>query len=220
MTIPNGQGWDYEGTTAVIAAQVFTVNDFGRRVKNTTTNAVYTVFAAGTGVGCLINVSATQYGEVLFSLHDFREVTSGLAVANIAGNGGILASDTTPVMGVDAAKTHSILWAASNSDVIATQIAVPSDVDFTRSVFFDLTTVSAGTTNAATITVDTYWNSGTVLTASCVGAATTTVTTATATFLTANLPTAATRLTLALTPAAHTTDTMSLFNVRMRYFRA
>ncbi len=102
---------------------------------------------------------------------------------------------------------------------MGTQVALPADFDGSRDVSVYLTTVSAGTSNAATFTVETSWDSGTVVVDTCTGLASTTVTTAAATIAAADVPDSPTRLTLMLTPAAHATDTMSLFAVKIRYFK-
>ncbi len=218
MTYPNGQGFDYSfATTAARLAYAFTTNDKGRNVEDLESGSIFMVIGSGAGAASMAAMPR-GYREYVFSLHEFREVTSGGAVGNIAANGGILANDTTPVMGVDASETTSILWAAGNADLIGTQVALPADFDGSRDVSLYLTTVSAGTTNAATFTVETSWDSGTVVVDTCTGLASATVATAVATIAAADIPDTATRLTLMLTPATHATDTMSLFAVRLRYF--
>lgn len=205
-------------TTAARIAYTFGPHDVGRLVQDQENGNYYWVVVSGAGAGTMTPLQSLQ-GSVQLSLHSFREITSGGAVGNIAANGGILASDTTPVMGVDASESTTILWAASNSDLIGTQIALPADFDGTRDVTVQLTAASGGTTNACTFTVETSWDSGTVVVDTCTGAATATVATYSATIAAADVPDTASRLTLELTPAAHTTDTMILLAAKLRYYR-
>jgi len=205
-------------TTAARLAYTFGPNDVGQLVQDQENGLYYWVIASGAGAGTMSSLQSTQ-GDVLLSLHDFREVTSGGAVGNIVAIGGILASDTTPVMGVHSSESTTILWAAGNADLIGTQIALPADFDGTRDATLQLTAASGGTTNACTFTVETSWDSGTVASDTCTGAATVTVATYSATIAAADVPNSASRLTLMLTPATHATDTMILHAARLRYYR-
>lgn len=204
-------------TTVELLAFPFLSTDVGfSRVFNNATGYFYDVVASGTGAACIARRSG-GYAERVLSLHDFRKVSAGGAVGDTTANGGILSSNTTPVMGVDGAKTTTILWAAADATPIGTQIAMPADFDGTRDVFVDMTSVSAGTSNAASFTFDTYWDSGAVVSDTFTGLASTTPTSAVVTIAAADIPDTATRLTIIITPAAHATDTMSLFRVSIRY---
>ena len=97
--------------------------------------------------------------DILLSLNDWRECDANGDVGAIAANGGILASDTTPILRGNAAETQEISWAASNNDPITTQIGLPSDFSGADDVFLELW-VNSGTTDAATFTVETGWDGG------------------------------------------------------------
>ncbi len=204
-------------TTAELLAYAFVSGDVGcARVRDNQTGFYYDVIASGTGATCIARQPG-GYTEMCLSLHDFRKVSAGGAVGDTTANGGILSSNTTPVMGVDAAATTTILWAAGDATPIGTQIALPADFDGTRDVFVDITTVSAGTTNAASLTVASYWDSGTVVSDTLTGLASATPTLATATIAAADVPDSPRRLTFIITPATHATDTMSMFRFSIRY---
>jgi len=98
-------------------------------------------------------------------LKDWREVTSAGAVANIAGNGGILASDTTPILGAEAtSEAWSLAWAAGNSDIIQQQLALPDNFDGRDDVLVELwvrtDNAGGGGIEAGTFSVLTSWDNG------------------------------------------------------------
>lgn len=156
-------------------------------------------------------------GAILLSLNDFREVSSGGDVSNIAGNGGLLASDTTPIHEGNAAETQQLNWAASNSDIIATQITLPPDFDGTEDVQVELLTAS-GTTDLASFTVESGWDGAALVSdAATDPAASATPHRVTATISAADIPDEPFTLTLILTPGAHTTNAILLLGVRILY---
>lgn len=156
--------------------------------------------------------------SILPSLYDFREVDANGDVGAITANGGLLASDTTPAIeGVTTTETQQISWVASNSDIIAAQFALPAEFDGTRDVILELW-VSSGTTNAATFTVETSWNGGTLVSDTCTdGALSATVHKTSCTISAADIPDSPSYVTLMLTPAAHTTNAINLFSARILY---
>jgi hypothetical protein len=154
---------------------------------------------------------------ILFSLFDFREVDANSDVGAIAANGGILASDTTPIMRANAAETQEIGWAASNSDAIAAQKPLEFDFDGNQDVLVELD-VSSGTTDPATFTCETGWDGGALVSDTITdGAKSATVHTISGVIAAADIPDGARRLSITLTPAAHTTDAIVLQNVRLGY---
>jgi hypothetical protein len=216
MTLPIIQRFE---TTAARIAYTFTTNDRGFLVEDLELAQLYYIFRSGAGANTCVPFPS-EFGEVMFDLRDFHEVSSGGDVGNLADTGGgQLASDSTPTYIGDAAESAVITWAASNSDIIGASTSLPSDFDTTRDCFVDLTTSSGGTTNAATLTVETSWDGGTIVADTATGAASVTPATATATVAAADVPAGANRVTVMLTPASHTTDTMLLFRVRLRYYR-
>jgi hypothetical protein len=156
--------------------------------------------------------------ELLFSVNDFREVDANSDVGAIAANGGLLASDTTPILEGNAAETLQINWAASNSDIIATQRSLPSRFNGKNDVLVELW-VASGTTDPATFTVETGWDGGALVSDSASDATTksATVHKITATIAAADIPDNASYVTLILTPGAHTTNAVLLQAVRLSY---
>lgn len=153
-----------------------------------------------------------------FSLHDLREVDANGDVGAIAANGGILASDTTPIMrGASSLISQEISWAASNSDPIAAQRPLPEDFDGREDVFAELW-VNSGTTDAATFTVATSWDGGATVTDTATDTAKSATThKITCVIAAADIPDAASSLTILLTPGAHTTNAIQLTNIRLGY---
>lgn len=154
------------------------------------------------------------------SLHNWREADANADVGAIAANGGILASDTTPIMrGASSLITQEISWAASNSDPIVAQVTLPEDFDGRSEVIFEFW-VNSGTTDAVSFTVATSWDGGaTVSDTSSSDTATKSATThkVTATVAAADIPDNAAFLTVLLTPGAHTTNAIQLQGVRGLY---
>jgi hypothetical protein len=157
---------------------------------------------------------------VLFSLYDFREVDSSSDVGDTTANGGLLSSNTTPILRGNAAETQEISWATGNVDPIAVQKSLPSDFDGSSDVTVDLW-VNSGTTNAATFTVETGWDGAALVSDTADDSSTKSATThkITATIAAADIPDTASNLTLVLTPATHATDTIQLQGMRVNYKR-
>ena len=152
------------------------------------------------------------------SLHDFRETDANGAVANIAGNGGILASDTTPIMRNTSGKiSQEISWAASNADPILLQRALPEEFNSAENVVIEAI-VNSGTTDAASFTVGTSWDGeATVSTTLTDGAKSATFHKITATIPASSLPANPSSVSVMLTPAAHTTNGIQLQSFRMLF---
>jgi hypothetical protein len=155
--------------------------------------------------------------NIPISLHDFREASSAGVVGNIAANGGILASDTTPIMrGLSGTIAQEISWASSNNDPIVAQVSLPPDLDGDEDVHVECL-VSSGTTNAASLTVETAWDNEDKVVDSAVGQATTAAHKTLAVISGSDIPDGASFLTLLLTPVAHTTNALNLHGVRVTY---
>lgn len=206
-------------TTAARLLYAFDANDRGSTVFDLENGRMYVVAAGGTGAGVMVPL-AEQYGTILLRLRDFHEVDANGDVGNLADTGGgQLAGDSTPIYRGDAAESGEIVWAASNNDIIALSTSLPDDIDDTRDFYVDLTVASGGTANAASFTVETGWDGGALVSDTATGAAATADQDITATVAAADVPASPKRLTLMLTPTAHTTDTKILKRARLRYFR-
>jgi hypothetical protein len=192
------------------------------------------VLAVDSVEGVLVHVSAVmnaalessqaEYGCISLSLHDFREVNSSSDEGNIAANGGLLASDTTPIMRGDANESQEISWAAGNADIISAQKALPPDFDGTQDVLVELfvytDNAGGGGIDAATFTVETSWDAAALVSDTATdGTPATTMHKITATIDKADIPDSASVLSLDLTPAAHANDPTQLVGARILYRR-
>jgi hypothetical protein len=163
-------------------------------------------------------VSAQKF--IPIPLHTLRETTN-FDVSNIAANGGILASDTTPIMDAINAATNGcqrLLWASSNNDQVVFQVPLPPDLDASSDLVIHTRIVSGGTTNAVGFTVDSFFNEGdTKVVDTSETNQTTTWAEKITTIAAADVPSGAQTLTVGLTPVAHTTDTLALSAVWIEY---
>lgn len=165
-------------------------------------------------------VVVSLWDSIPVSLYSLREVTSGGDVANIAANGGILASDTTPIMRGDAANSAEVVWVTGDVDPVGFQLSLPTGADGTVAAYLDLE-VYSGTTNAATMGVASSWNGAAEVTDSASDSGTNSATahTITATIAAADIPDAPTRVTFRITPPTHATDAIGLVGARLRFKR-
>ena len=156
--------------------------------------------------------------QIPLSLIAFRESDASADVGNIVANGGILASDTTPVLrGASGLISQEISWASSNSDPIVCQAMLPECFNGQEDVYVELW-VSSGTTDAATFTVATSWDAGATVTDTATdGAKSATMHKITATISAGDIPDSASFVTVLLTPAAHTTNAVQLHAARLGF---
>lgn len=156
--------------------------------------------------------------SIQISLNDFRECNSSGDVGAIVANGGILASDTTPILEGDTNEVQRINWATGNVDPLTAQFALPNDFDGGQDVTLDLW-VASGTTNLFSMTVETSWDGAALVSDSAVDPAqSATIHKITATISAADIPDGASFVTIALTPtAAHATDAYFLYAARLNY---
>lgn len=208
-------------TTAARLAAVWTNTDLHSVCYDSENGNAYLVIAAGTGVATMQPLGGTgaRYGYVTIPLASFREVDGNGDVGLITANGGILASDTTPILRGSSAESFEIAWAASNNDAIQAAVSLPRDIDDTRDVTFFVTTSSAGTTDLASFTFEAGWDNGALVSDTCTGLASTTITDCTVTVAAADVPASPKNVNVVLAPTAHTTDVKLLHGVVMRYFK-
>jgi hypothetical protein len=156
------------------------------------------------------------------SLFDWREVTSGGDVGDIAANGGILASDTDPILRADAAESHEIVWAAGNADIISTHLTLPSNFNGASDATLDLWILTdnagGGGIDAGTFTVETSWDGGALVSDTATdGTPAITSHKITATIAAADIPNTASYVTIHLTLNAHASDPVSLLGARLNF---
>ncbi len=163
----------------------------------------------------------TTQGFIDFPLNTWREA-SNFDVGAIAANGGILASDTTPILSAINDATDGcqrIQWAASNNDQIINQFMIPYDLDTSYDMQLNVRIASGGTTDAVGFTVDTFFSEGdTKVTDTTATNQTTSYANKAATIAAADVA-GRTNVTIGLTPVAHTTDTMNCTAIFLKYQR-
>lgn len=173
------------------------------RVTDAITNAAWVV----------IDSTQQATGFIGIPLTALRELSSA-DIINAAGNGGLLAKDTTPILEKVNGATDGAMrlnWASSNVDVVSFQFAVPPDLDDTKDVLVKIRAAMQGTTDTPTITVDSWWDFGDTKVTDATEAVTgTTIATYTATIATADVP-AANTCTINLTPGTHSTASHALY---------
>lgn len=176
-----------------------------------------------TGAVTAAKLSTTiKTGFIPVPLTTVREVVSN-NITNAAGNGGLLASDTTPIFEFTNGDTDSALrlrWAASNSDAIVFQVPLPPDLDDAANVEVHFRAAMAGATDTPVVSADSYFNEGDTKVEDDSTALSNSVAEKTITIDAADVPSGAQTLTVELTPGAHTTDAMHLYAIWVEYTRA
>jgi hypothetical protein len=154
---------------------------------------------------------------VNLSLFDFREVDANGDVGAITANGGILASDTTPILRGDSNQAQEIAWVAADVDPIAIQVGLPDNFDGSADVVLECV-LSSGTTDDADLAVETSWDAAAQVADAVVEAgASATPHVNIATIAAADVPDAADRVTIILTPPTHATDAIVLHGIKLKY---
>jgi predicted RecA/RadA family phage recombinase len=161
-------------------------------------------------------------GYVNVPLTALREVFSN-NITNIAANGGVLASDTTPILSFTNGDTDSALrvaWVLDDVDPIVFQAVLPPDIDVSEDLTVHVRMASESTTDAVGFTSDTYFNEGDTKVED------TSETNQTATYAekiitiaASDIPAGAQTITCELTPVAHSTDAMYITACWLEYTR-
>jgi hypothetical protein len=153
----------------------------------------------------------------------FRKADANNHVPNSAGNGGVLASDTTPLLRASLSSAmQEVRWSAGTADRILTSIPVPIDLDDTKDMFVELSVYTdnsgGGAIDAATFSVWHSWDAaGAIEDVATDSSPSTAVHTITATI--DDVDAGAKSLSLVLIPTAHANDPVHLTGVRVRYTR-
>lgn len=176
-----------------------------------------------TGAITAVKLSTTlKTGFIPVSLASVREITTG-AFINAAGNGGLLATDTTPILNTingDTDGAWRLAWAASNSDAIGFQVPLPPDLDEASVVEIHLRAYMAGATDTPVISADSYFDEGDTKVEDDSPALNATPTERIITIAAADVPAGAQTLSVELTPGAHTTDILYVTAIWLEYTRA
>ena len=162
-------------------------------------------------------------GFIPISLNSFRELAAGVYI-NAAGNGGILATDTTPILtNIADGDATRIAWAAGNTDQIATSLILPPDIDLTKTLVVHLLcSKDANVNNACHLDGEAYFGESDADCFPAAAAANLLIDTKgeyTATILAADLPATQVNynMTLVLMPEAHAGDVVYLHGAWLEY---
>ena len=197
------------------------ISTLDSQVSFTDTNNLTTAATVMAALDELYQNAISIQGFINIPLTSLRECSSG-AVGNIAANGGILASDTTPVLSPVLASPldacQEVDWVNSNNDPVLFQTALPPDLDDGADLVIHSRIRSGGTSNAVGFVCTSYFNEGDT-TQSDTGETNQTNTWAEKiiTIGAGDVPSGAQTLTCILTPAAHTTDHMYLSALWIEY---
>jgi hypothetical protein len=182
--------------------------------------AVFTARTATTwSVSILANSSTGRSGFIPLPLTGWREVTTN-DITNAAGNGGVLATDTTPTLEYANGDTDSqirVLWAGGNADPLAIQITLPPDLDRTQPIVLNFRGVMGGENDAPAMDVDTFFNEGDTKVEDATDAWDNSISTRTATIAVADIPSTAATMSIEITPGTHATDSMVLYAAFVTY---
>jgi hypothetical protein len=163
------------------------------------------------------------YKTISIELSSWREVDANGAVGAITANGGVLASDTTPIFGAQAtSEAWAIKWAAGNSDIIQTAVMLPDDFDGREDLLLELEVLTdnagGGGIEAATFSVlSSFDNAAQVTDAATDSVPATTMHTTTARVAAADMPDRARVLNIQLVAGTHANDPIHLMGARLKY---
>lgn len=177
-----------------------------------------------TGAVTAAKLSTTlKTGFIPVSLATVRELSSGSFI-NAAGNGGLLATDTTPILNTTNGDTDGawrLAWAATNVDPIGFQVPLPPDLDEASAVEIHFRAAMADTNDTPVISADSYFDEGDTKVEDDSGAVTgATYAEYTITIAAADVPAGAQTLSVELTPGAHGTDILYMTAIWVEYTRA
>jgi len=201
--------WNVKATTAATVS----VADSGNIITAVTVEAAL--------AEAFVNALSIQ-AFIPISIFSVRKVT-GMAPGNTTANGGLLASDTVPILAPKTGATAGcqvIKWAAAAVSAIAFQVALPPDLNADADlVLHGRVACTATATDIPTFTLASYFQeTGAVVSDTfAASGATTTFAEITATIALADVPTGAQTLTGRLTPGTHASSGWSLSSLWLEY---
>jgi hypothetical protein len=170
--------------------------------------------------------TSVTYGTIDLPITSWREVDASGDVGDATADGGVLRSDTTPILKSHTTGTYKALtvqWAASNSDPIATQRALPADFSSSGDLVFLGRFGNNGSTDSVQPTISVYFNEYLAkvdVTGDAIDVTADTIyQTYTATIDADDITTDVSSITVIITPAAHTTNTQLMSSAQLRYSR-
>ena len=201
--------WNVKATTAATVS----IADSGNIITASTVEAAL--------AEAFVNAVSIQ-AFIPISIYSLRKVT-GMAPGNTAANGGVLSSDTVPILGPRTGATAGcqvVKWAAAAVSAVAFQVALPPDLnDAADLVLHGRVACTATATDIPTFTLASYFQeTGAVVSDTfAASGATTTFAEITATIAHADVPASAQTLTGRLTPGTHASSGWSLSSLWLEY---
>lgn len=162
-------------------------------------------------------------GYIPLPLQNWREVATN-AIQNAAANGGLLASDTTPILErVNGAtdKQLRLNWAAANVDeIVFGGIALPPDLDDASAITIHVLAAMAGATDTPILALSYFEGVGDTNAGGNTSAVTgTPVAEYSVTVAAGNVGAHPNVITVGCTPGAHTTDALYIYAAWIEYTR-
>lgn len=161
----------------------------------------------------------TAQGFLPVPLTTVREAPSN-AIPNTTANGGVLSSNTAPILNLTDGDTDSALrinWALTETDAIVFQIPLPPDLDAGSDLVIHLRSAAGGATDTITINSDSYFNEGDTKVEDSVSVSGTAYAEKEITIAAADIPSGAQTFTCELTPGAHATDALYITAIWVEY---
>lgn len=184
-------------------------------------SAVETAEIAANAVTAAKLTATMATGFLPLPLADAREIATN-DIINAAGNGGLLASDTTPILKRENGATDKKLyveWAASNSDEIVWDFPYPPDLDDAANVEVHLLALMNGATDTPVIAVSYFEGIGDTNAGGNTAALSDSLAELTVAIAAANVGAAPSGASVGLVPGAHTTDKVQLLGAWIEYTR-
>lgn len=186
------------------------------------TGGVTTTLLADDAVTAAKLTDTLATGSIQLPLSMAREIVSN-AIPNAAAIGGLLASDTTPILErVNGAtdKKLRLRWAASNSDAIQFDFSYPPDLDDAAAVTVKFLAAMGGATDTPTVAVNYFEGVGDTNAGGNSAAVTgTTVAVYSRAIAAGDIGAAPNGASVEFVPGAHTTDTFLLYEAWIEYTR-
>ncbi len=200
-------------------------------ILSTTAATVSIADAGGFTSETTVEAALQEIYQDILSVQQFINVpllglreASAFDVGAITANGGVLASDTTPVLEAINGATDGcqrVNWVAGNADQVIFQIALPPDLDTSADIVLHARIASASTTDAVGFTVDSFFNEGdTKVVDTSETNQTATYAEKITTIAASDVPSGAQTLTVGLTPVTHATDALYLTALWIEYTAA
>jgi hypothetical protein len=184
-------------------------------VKATTAATVSIADAGGFTSESTVEAALQEIYQDLLTAQHFIPIplmtlreASTFDVGAIAANGGVLASDTTPILeaingGTDGCQR--LTWATGDVDQVIAQVPLPPDLDATANMVVHARVAASGATDTPSWTMESFFNEGDTKVSDTLaaGGATSTYAEITGTIALADVPAGAQMLTIGFTPASH-----------------